>query len=77
MGGLWGRSTRCSTLLDYAARGFHGDVEYQRELSMWTTVPGESREESEVGVSGDDVVSEGLGAVGLTTSRARIPDGRP
>ncbi|MEV0702818.1 hypothetical protein AB0I53_33550 [Saccharopolyspora sp. NPDC050389] len=61
-------------LLAYAAGAFHGNADYQRELSAWTTVPGESKGEGELGLSWDDLVSAGLGAVGLATSRTRIPD---
>jgi nitroreductase len=61
-------------LLDYSARAFHGNVEYQRELSMWTSLPGEVRGESDLGLSWEELASSGLAAVGLTTARTRIPD---
>jgi hypothetical protein len=61
-------------LLDYAARVFQDNVEYQRELSMWTSVPGEAGGDSGVGLSWENLASSGLAAVGLATSRTRIPD---
>ncbi|WP_245761625.1 nitroreductase family protein [Saccharopolyspora shandongensis] len=61
-------------LLAYAAGAFQGNVDYQRELSLWTNAPGESRGEGELGLAWDDLFSAGLGAVGLATSRTRIPD---
>ncbi|MBB5156047.1 hypothetical protein [Saccharopolyspora phatthalungensis] len=54
-------------LLDYAARVFHDNAEYQRELTLWTTPCGS-------GLRRDTFGAEGLAAVGLTTSRTRLPD---
>ncbi|MBB5157515.1 nitroreductase family protein [Saccharopolyspora phatthalungensis] len=54
-------------LLDYAARVFHDNAEYQRELTLWTSLRGS-------GLHRDAFGAEGLAAVGLTTSRTRLPD---
>ncbi|MEV5537187.1 nitroreductase family protein [Saccharopolyspora shandongensis] len=54
-------------LLDYAARVFRGDAEYQRELALWITPRGR-------GVRPEAFGTGGLAAVGLTTSRTRLPD---
>ncbi|SDX75308.1 Nitroreductase family protein [Saccharopolyspora shandongensis] len=54
-------------LLDYAARVFRDNAEYQRDLTLWATPRGS-------GVRPDAFGAEGLAAVGLTTSRTRLPD---
>ncbi|MEV0084861.1 nitroreductase family protein [Saccharopolyspora sp. NPDC050642] len=54
-------------LLDYAARVFRGNAEYQRELTLWTAPRGH-------GMRPDAFGAVGLAAVGLTTSRTRLPD---
>ncbi|GAA4616960.1 hypothetical protein [Saccharopolyspora hordei] len=54
-------------LLCYAARVFHDNPDYQRELHSWTTAAGGS-------LRWDALGERGLAAVGLTTSRTRLPD---
>ncbi|MBB5158517.1 nitroreductase family protein [Saccharopolyspora phatthalungensis] len=56
-------------LLDYAARVFRGNAEYQRELAMWTTLYAGA-----AGLPRAVFGAVGLAAVGLTTSRTRLPD---
>jgi len=58
-------------LLGYAARVHHADPSYQRELELWTTAAGSVTGD---GVAVDAFGTEGLSAVGLTTSATRIPD---
>ncbi|PRW64565.1 Acg family FMN-binding oxidoreductase [Actinopolyspora mortivallis] len=59
-------------LLGYAARVHRKDRHYQRELAMWMT--GGSSVGGHASTREDELASEGVPAVGLTTSGTRLPD---
>ncbi|KEI45732.1 hypothetical protein [Saccharopolyspora rectivirgula] len=58
-------------LLEYAARVYHDDPGYQRELTMWTQAPRGPRDR---GLAAHAFGSSGLSAAGLVTGRTRVPD---
>ncbi|MDR7300843.1 Acg family FMN-binding oxidoreductase [Haloactinomyces albus] len=68
-----GEAPSVAELLAYAARVRRKDRSYQRELAMWTVgAPGEVAPGE--GVPADAFGTEGVPAVGLTTSATRVPD---
>ncbi|GAA0503206.1 hypothetical protein GCM10011581_26800 [Saccharopolyspora subtropica] len=55
-------------LLSYAARVTHDDVRYQHELGIWTAAVADE------GLFTGAFADSGVGAVGLVSSRTRLPD---
>ncbi|CAM01747.1 hypothetical protein SACE_2449 [Saccharopolyspora erythraea NRRL 2338] len=57
--------------LHFAARAYHDDREYQRELAMWTVAPGMT---GDLGLRHEALGARGVPAVGLVTSTTHLPD---